>query len=99
MRRNAARASSEQRVAPLDHFGYGRSTGPAAMNDPANLPAEQRKALGVPDAKERTHPFAMITDASDWDDISAVVARIRKLRAVERVALIGWSRGGRRSAG
>ncbi len=83
----------------VDLTGYGRSTRPAPMNDPANLSAEQRKALGVPEAKERSHSFAMITDASDWDDISAVVAYIRKLRAVERVALIGWSRGGRRSAG
>jgi len=82
-----------------DLTGYGRSTRSAPMNDPANLLAEQRKALGVPEAKARTHPFAMITDASDWDDIGAVVACIRKQRAVERVALIGWSRGGRRSAG
>ena len=31
----------------VDLTGYGRSTRPAAMNDPANLSAEQRKALAV----------------------------------------------------
>jgi pimeloyl-ACP methyl ester carboxylesterase len=83
----------------VDLTGYGRSTRPAAMNDPANLSAEQRKAFGVPEAKERTYPGAMTTHASDWDDISAVVAYIRKLRGVERVALIGWSAGGPRAGG
>lgn len=83
----------------VDLTGYGRSTRPAAMNDPANLSAEQRKAFGVPEAKDRTYPGAMTTVASDWDDISAVVAYIRKLRGVERVALIGWSLGCQRVSG
>jgi len=83
----------------VDLTGYGRSTRPAAMNDPANLSAEQRKSFGVSEAKERTYPGAMTTVASDWDDISAVVAYIRKLRAFERVALIGWSLGCQRVSG
>ncbi|MDP3071999.1 MAG: alpha/beta fold hydrolase, partial [Opitutaceae bacterium] len=83
----------------VDLTGYGRSTRPSPMNDPANLPAEQRKALGVPEAKARTYSVAMTTLESDWDDISAVVAYIRKLRGVERVALIAWSLGGRRAGG
>lgn len=83
----------------VDLTGYGRSTRPPAMNDPANLSAEQRKALGVPETKERTHSFAMTSHASDWHDISATVAYIRKLRGVERVALIGWSMGGPRTGG
>lgn len=80
----------------VDLTGYGRSTRPAPMNDPANLSAEQRKALGVPEAKERSYPGAMTTTAFDRDDISAVVAYVRKLRSVERVVLIGWSMGGGR---
>jgi len=83
----------------VDLTGNGRSTRPAAMNDPANLPAEQRKALGVPEAKVRTYTSAMTTLESDWNDIGAVVAYIRKLRSVERVALIGMSRGGPRAGG
>lgn len=83
----------------VDLTGYGRSTRPPAMNDPANLSAEQRKALGVPETKERTYAGAMTTPASDWDDISAVVAYIRKLRAAERIALFGWSLGGPRAGG
>ena len=83
----------------VDLTGYGRSTRPPAMNDPANLSAEQRKALGVPEALEKSYPGAMTTLASDWDDISAAVAYIRKLRAVERVALFGWSLGGPRAGG
>ncbi|MSU49813.1 MAG: alpha/beta fold hydrolase [Opitutus sp.] len=83
----------------VDLTGYGHSTRPPAMDDPANLSAEQRKALGVPEAKERTYPGAMPTIASDWDDISAVIAYIRKLRAVERIVLIGMSRGGSRAGG
>jgi hypothetical protein len=35
------------------------------MNDPANLLAEQRKALGVPETKERTYSVAMTTLESD----------------------------------
>ena len=83
----------------VDLTGYGRSTRPPAMNDPANLSADQRKAVGVPEAKARTYPGAMPTIDSDWDDIGAVVAYIRKLRAVERIALIGMSRGGPRAGG
>ena len=68
----------------VDLTGYGRSTRPEAMNDPANLSAEQRHALGVPEVKERTYSGGMPTIASDWDDISAVVAYIRKLRGGAR---------------
>lgn len=86
-------------VFAVDMTGYGRSTRPAAMNDRANLSAEQRKAFEVPEVREKSYPGAMTTLASDWDDISAAVAFIRKLRSVERVALFGWSLGGPRAGG
>ncbi len=86
-------------VFSVDLTGYGRSTRPAAMDDRANLSAEQRKAFGVPEGREKSYPGALTTLASDWDDISAAVAYLRKLRAVERVTLIGWSLGGPRAGG
>jgi pimeloyl-ACP methyl ester carboxylesterase len=86
-------------VFSVDLTGYGRSTRPAPMADRANLSAEQRKLFAVPETQARSYPGALTTIASDWDDISAAVAYIRKLRSVPRVALIGWSQGGPRAGG
>ena len=86
-------------VFSVDMTGYGRSTRPAAMSDRANLSAEQRKAFEVPEAREKSYPGALTNIASDWDDIGATVAYIRKLRSVQRVALFGWSLGGPRAGG
>ncbi|MEY2879534.1 MAG: hypothetical protein RLZZ15_1914 [Verrucomicrobiota bacterium] len=86
-------------VFAVDLTGYGRSTRPAAMDDLANLAAEQRTPFGVPESQEQSYPGALTTLESDWDDLSAVVSYLRQLRAVERVALIGWSRGGPRAGG
>lgn len=86
-------------VFSVDMTGYGRSVRPAPMNDRANLSPEQRKAFDVPEASKPSYPGALTTLASDWDDISATVAYIRKLRGVERLALFGWSLGGPRAGG
>jgi len=89
-------------VFAMDATGYGRSTRPAAMNDPCNLSAEQQQAL-IPSVLaapcEPNRPGELTTIASDWDDIDAVVEHLRALRGVERVALIGWSLGGPRAGG
>ena len=81
-------------VFSMDMTGYGRSTRPWPMNDPCNLAREQQAAPCTP-----SYPRQMTTLASDWHDIDAVVDRIRTLRHVEKLSLLGWSQGGPRSAG
>lgn len=83
----------------VDMTGYGRSHRPAAMEDRANLSTEQRTAFGVPENTARSYPGALTTITSDWDDISAAVAYIRKLRNAPRLALFAWSLGGPRAGG
>jgi pimeloyl-ACP methyl ester carboxylesterase len=86
----------------VDVTGYGRSTRPAAMNDPCNL-AKDRQADWIPSLLKApcapSYPQAMTTIASDWDDIGAAVDYIRALRRVDRVSLVAWSLGGPRAAG
>ena len=86
----------------VDMTGYGRSTRPAAMNDPCNLSTAQQKAL-VPALLAAPcpppYPHSMTTIASDWADVGAAVDYIRALRGVERVSLVAWSLGGPRSGG
>lgn len=89
-------------VFSMDTTGYGRSTRPAAMNDPCNLSAEQQQqfipALIAAPCKP-THPGQLTTIASDWHDIDAVVDYIRTLRKVEKISLVAWSLGGPRAGG
>ena len=86
----------------MDMTGYGRSTRPAAMNDACNFPkAQQAQFVPVVIAApcSPSHPTAITTLASDWNDIGAVVDYLRRERGVEKVALVGWSQGGPRIAG
>ncbi len=89
-------------VFAMDMTGYGRSTRPAAMNDPCNLAAKQQAdfvpAL-IPAPCAATYPRQMTTLASDWHDIDSVVDQIRVMRHVQKVSLLAWSLGGPRSAG
>jgi pimeloyl-ACP methyl ester carboxylesterase len=89
-------------VFSMDTTGYGRSTRPAAMNDPCNLSAEQQKQF-VPSlidkACQPSYPNQLTTIASDWNDIGAVVDYVRAQRRVQRVSLVAWSLGGPRSGG
>ena len=48
---------------------------------------------------ETTYPFGLTTVQSDWDEMDTVVDYIRELRGVDRVSLVGWSAGGRRTGG
>jgi pimeloyl-ACP methyl ester carboxylesterase len=89
-------------VFAMDTTGYGRSTRPAAMNDPCNLSHEQQAAfvpglLPAPCAPK--YPHQMTTIASDWNDIGAAVDYIRALRHVDHVSLVAWSLGGPRAGG
>jgi pimeloyl-ACP methyl ester carboxylesterase len=89
-------------VFSMDMTGYGRSTRPAAMNDPCNLSAAQQATFVpalIPKPCDATYPHQMTTLASDWHDIDAVVDHVRSLRHVEKLNLLAWSLGGPRSAG
>jgi pimeloyl-ACP methyl ester carboxylesterase len=89
-------------VFAMDTTGYGRSTRPAAMNDPCNLAREQQTAF-VPSLFSAlcapSYPRQATTIASDWNDIDAAVDYIRTLRHIDRVSLVAWSLGGPRAAG
>jgi pimeloyl-ACP methyl ester carboxylesterase len=89
-------------VFSVDMTGYGRSTRPAAMNDPCNLTREQQAAYVpalIPKLCDATYPHQMTTLASDWHDIEAVADQVRAMRHVEKLNLLAWSLGGPRSAG
>ena len=89
-------------VFSVDMTGYGRSTRPAEMNDPCNLPAD-RQAMFIPSLLaapcKPSYPHALTSAGSDWDDIAAAVDYIRALRRVERVSMVAWSLGGPRAGG
>jgi pimeloyl-ACP methyl ester carboxylesterase len=89
-------------VFSMDTTGYGRSTRPAAMNDPCNLSKEQQSTwmpvlLSAPCTA--SYPHQLTTIASDWNDIGAVVDHVRALRHVDKLNLLAWSLGGPRSGG
>ncbi len=89
-------------VFSMDMTGYGRSTRPAAMNDPCNLATQQQAAFVpalIPVTCAANYAYQMTTLASDWHDIDVVVDRVRALRHVDKVSLLAWSLGGPRSAG
>ncbi len=86
-------------VFTMDLQGYGRSPRPG-MDDACNTqPGQQGLLLGGHPLTARCPPsygFRMAIQ-SDWDEIDRVVEYVRTLRGVERVSLIGWSRGGLRA--
>ena len=89
-------------VFSMDTTGYGRSTRPAAMNDPCNLSPEQQKLfvpalMAAPCAP--TYPSQVTNIGSDWNDLDGVVNYIRALRQVDQVSLVAWSLGGPRAGG
>src|SRR5476649_2018576 len=79
-------------VFTVDMTGYGRSARPTPMNDKCNLSPGQQKIFGVSCAQ--TYPGALTNMASDWNDITAAVNYIRKLRHMKKLSLIAWSQGG-----
>ncbi|TMA86991.1 MAG: alpha/beta hydrolase [Deltaproteobacteria bacterium] len=88
-------------VFAMDLTGYGFSPRPA-MDDPCNASIVQQLALLIPNPLAYTCPpsyaFKMAIQ-SDWDEMDTVVDYLRESRGVDRVSLIGWSRGGPRIGG
>ena len=84
-------------VFSVDMTGYGRSHRPPQMDDKCNLSPEQQKLFAVNCAQ--SYPGALTNMGSDWNDISAAVDYIKKLRKVEKINLVGWSQGGPRAGG
>jgi len=89
-------------VFAMDMTGYGRSTRPPAMSDPCNFSKAQQapfvpSLIAAPCAP--SHPSAITTMDSDWNDIGTIVDHLRALRGVDRVSIVGWSQGGPRGAG
>ena len=84
-------------VFSVDMTGYGRSARPKQMDDKCNLSPEQQKGFGV--SCPQSYPGNLTNIASDWNDISAAVAFIQKLRHVKKLNLVGWSQGGPRAGG
>jgi pimeloyl-ACP methyl ester carboxylesterase len=84
-------------VFSVDMTGYGRSARPAPMTDKCNLSPEQQKSFAV--SCPQTYPGNLTNIGSDWNDISAAVAFIEKLRHVKKLNLVGWSQGGPRAGG
>ena len=81
----------------VDMTGYGRSARPPQMNDKCNLAPDLQKLVGV--NCPQSYPGALTNIGSDWNDISAAVAYIKKLRKVDKVNLVAWSQGGPRAGG
>ncbi len=87
-------------VFTMDHSGYGFSPRPQ-MDDPCNVDPNQQASILIPNPLSATcpasYPFRFATAQSEWDEIDRVVDYLRALRGVERIDLIGWSRGGWRA--
>jgi pimeloyl-ACP methyl ester carboxylesterase len=87
-------------VFALDLQGYGLSPRPR-MDDPCNTQSSQQSLLipyPLSEPCDASYRFKMAIQ-SDWDEIDRVVDYLRRLRGVEKVSLIGLSRGGPRVGG
>ena len=91
----------------VDLQGSGRSPLPnrsiPALTDPCNVTTAEQQLLLVPNpllggtcpeqGKAPSFPFLLINSQSEWDEVDTVVEYIRVKRGVQKVALIGVSRG------
>jgi pimeloyl-ACP methyl ester carboxylesterase len=89
-------------VFTLDHTGYGLSPRPM-MDNPCNTTAAQQQQYLIPTTVIQpctpAYPYQVTSIRTDWDEIDRVVDYLRQVRNVDKVNLVGWSRGGNRAAG
>ncbi len=89
-------------VFAMDLTGYGLSPRPM-MDDPCNFSTAEQQQYLVPKRLAQpcapSYPFQLTTIQSDWDEIGRVVDYLRRVRNVDKVSLVGYSRGGARAAG
>jgi pimeloyl-ACP methyl ester carboxylesterase len=89
-------------VFAMDVTGYGLSPRPM-MDDPCNNSTSDQQSYLLPKPLVQTcapsYPFQLTSLQSDWDEIDRVVNYLRQVRNVDKVNLVGWSRGGSRVAG
>lgn len=84
----------------VDLTGYGFSPRPK-MDDPCNVDPNQQSIIipnPLPAKCPASYPYRLTTSQSEWDEIDRAVDFVRELRGVQRVHLMGWSRGGWRVA-
>jgi pimeloyl-ACP methyl ester carboxylesterase len=89
-------------VFAMDFTGYGLSPRPM-MDDPCNSVTSEQQLYLMPKPLAQpcqpAYPFQLTTIQSDWDEIDSVVDYFRRVRNVDKVSLIAWSRGGARAGG
>ncbi len=87
-------------VFTFDHSGYGLSPRPM-MDNPCNVSEAQQRQYLVGTTLAQTcapsYPYQLSTLSSDVDEVDRIVDYIRELRGVDKVHLLGWSRGGNRA--
>jgi pimeloyl-ACP methyl ester carboxylesterase len=86
-------------VFSLDFTGYGFSPRPT-MDNACNASVAEQRSLLIPNPLAATcspsYPFKLTSRSSDQAELDTVVDYIRELRGVDKVDMIGWSRGGGR---
>jgi pimeloyl-ACP methyl ester carboxylesterase len=89
-------------VFTMDLTGYGLSPRPM-MDNPCNTATAQQQQYLIPTTLTQTcspaYPYQLTSIRTDWDEIDRVVDYLRQVRNVDKVNLVGWSRGGVRAAG
>jgi pimeloyl-ACP methyl ester carboxylesterase len=89
-------------VFTMDLTGYGLSPRPM-MDDPCNNSMSDQQAYLIPKPLAQpcspSYRFQLSSLESDFDEIDRVVDYLREVRNVDKVSLIGWSRGGSRAGG
>ena len=90
-------------VFAMDLTGYAASSHATVMDDACNTSRSDQLQFLIPNPLAQpcdpSYPFRLTTIGSDWDEIDTVVDYLRQLRGIDRIHLIGWSRGGPRLGG
>jgi pimeloyl-ACP methyl ester carboxylesterase len=87
-------------VFAMDLTGYGLSPRPM-MDDPCNNSSSDQQSYLTPKPLAQScsppFPFQLTSLETDTDEIDGVVDYLREIRGVDKVDLVGWSRGGTRA--